>query len=304
MYYKKIFWGAMLVLLGTALILRNLGVICFSWHSLWHLWPVLLILWGISILPIKDMWKLLISLVAIILTILFLYKAPSRYHDDWSFHWDSDDDNTSTRIDQSLVEEYDSTIKVAIVNLDAAAGKFELTDTSYKLIDFSNKGNIGSYSMELQRTGDTSIVDLKMHSRDSKLKIAKSGNKTSIKLNTHPVWNFNMDVGAAEIDLDFSPFKVSDIELNGGASSVKLRLGNLQKETRIDLETGASSIVVFIPEDAGCEVVTNTFLSNKNLNGFNKVRDKTYQTSNFSTAGQKISIKMDAAVSSIEVERY
>lgn len=59
MSYRKIFWGVMLVLIGTLFILKNVGVIFFDWVTIWRLWPLILILWGISLIPVKDYLKLI-----------------------------------------------------------------------------------------------------------------------------------------------------------------------------------------------------------------------------------------------------
>ena len=306
MNYKRIFWGALLVIFGTALILKNLDVIYFSWYSLWHLWPILLILWGISILPIKDIWKLLSSVIILLITIFFLWKYPRHFQDDWHFRWNSDDDDyTEYKTRQTFDEPYDSLTHYAVINLDAAAGSFSVADSSVKLIEFENKGNVGNYSMEVQKVGDSSVIDLNMHSiiKDGKEKDIESGHKVALKLNPNPVWNFNLDVGAADLDMDLSPFKINELNLDGGASSVKIKMGKLQKESHLDLETGASSIKIYIPGDAGCQVNYNTVLSSRNLKGFNKTSDGNWQTANFTSAAQKIFISIDAAVSSIDIIR-
>lgn len=306
MDYKRIFWGAILVILGVALILKNIGLVYFSWHAVWHLWPILLILWGVSLLPVKDIWKLIASLVILILTIFFLYKYPHRFQSDWPFHWnDNDEDYTTGTTNQNFDEPFDSLTRYAVINLDAAAGKFVIQDSSSRLIEFTNKGDIGNYGMEVQKVGDSSIIGLNMHSHDQDNTITNHdmGNKVTLKLNPKPSWSFNMDVGAADMEMDLRNFKVDRIELDGGASSVNIQVGKLQPETHLDLETGASSINIHVPKEAGCEVENSSFLSSRHLKDFIKTGDGKYRTSNFSTATQKIFISLDAAVSSVDIVR-
>jgi hypothetical protein len=306
MDYKRIFWGVILVILGAALMLKNLDIISFSWQSIFHLWPVLLILWGISVLPVKDIWKLLASLLIILLTVFFLWKFPQRFHNDWHFHWNDDEEEyTSLNALQSLDEPFDSLVTVGVINLDAAAGQFMIKDSSSRLIEFLNKGELGNYSMEVQKSGDTSIIDLTMHSRieGDKDEDFKGGHRVNLKINPKPSWNLNMDVGAADLDLDLRNFKVDQVNLDGGASSVNILIGKLQKETHLDLETGASSIKITVPREAGCEVNYNTVLSQRDLKEFVKKGDGKYQTSNFNTSDQKVYLSIDAAVSSIHIIR-
>ncbi|MEI6575034.1 MAG: DUF5668 domain-containing protein [Bacteroidota bacterium] len=302
MSYRKIFWGALLVIVGILLILKNLGVIYFTWCSAWHLWPVILILWGLSLLPIRDLYKVIISLVVLAASLVFFFR--SDYKEDCNFNWNSDwnDENTDGVNNQKLNEPYDTAIRTALLQFDAAAGKFTLNDTTEQLIDLSKSGIIGNYSMEIQNTGDSATVNIDMHGE--KNIHTKRGNSVEMKLNTRPNWNFEFSAGAAELDLDLSKFKVSSLNIDGGACSVFLKIGNLQKNTKMDIETGASSITLKIPKEAGCEVNTETFMTSKSLEGFSKTQDGTYQTANYKTATQKIDLKVDAAVSSLTIERY
>jgi hypothetical protein len=45
-------------------------------------------------------------------------------------------------------------------------------------------------------------------------------------------------------------------------------------------------------------------LSSRNFEGFEKIDDGLYQTEGYSTSTKKITIKIDAAVSEVRVERY
>ncbi len=305
MNYKRVFWGVILVALGVALVLKNLDIICFSWHTLWQMWPVLLILWGISVLPVRDLWKLLLSLVAIAVSVLILYQSPERHHDcwDWNFEWNDDDEGQTTR--QDLAEPYDSAVRFAMLDIDAAAGSFILNSLSDQLIDVSTKGKAGTYSMEIQHSGDTAEIGLDMHpfKKEGKKHI-KAGHKVIVKLHPAPVWEFSLDAGAADIDMDLKDFKVQKIDLEGGASSVDITLGSLLETTHVDIEAGASSVKIRIPAASGCQVISNTVLSSRHLKGFDKIRDHTYQTPGFHSSAGKIYIELDAAVSSLEVERY
>jgi hypothetical protein len=125
-----------------------------------------------------------------------------------------------------------------------------------------------------------------------------------MKLNPNPVWDLNVDVGAASIDLDLSAFKIKKLNIDGGASSINIRLGVLHNDCKVNINSGASSINIKVPEDFACEVNTSTVLSSKALPGFNKVSGGTYVTPGFSDNSKNIVIYVEAAVSSLNVERY
>ena len=76
-----------------------------------------------------------------------------------------------------------------------------------------------------------------------------------------------IDVGAANLDLDLSAFKVSKLDINGGASSINVKLGNLQQQSTVKINSGASSVKIEVPEAFACEVQTKTVLVSKDLTG-------------------------------------
>lgn len=313
MNFKKIFWGVMLVLIGTLFILKNLGVIYFTWHTIWRLWPLILILWGISLIPVKDYLKLIFSVVAIALSVLLVQKYDKTGY--YNFGWrDSDRSRNRERIDrdewndtsetQELFQPFDSAINRVELKLDAAAGDFRLEETAPadQLLTLFKEGSVGNYSMTSKDEDDVRTIELKI--RESNAKIRTRGNRVKLGLNTTPVWDFDMNIGAASIDFDLSNYKVGEIDLDGGASAINLKLGDRSDYTKLDIDAGAASIDIKIPESAGAELKIETALSSKNFPGFKKIEKGLYRTENYESAAKKIEIKIDAAVSSLNINRY
>lgn len=303
----------MLVLIGTLFILKNLGVIYFTWHTIWRLWPLILILWGISLIPVKDYLKLIFSVVAIALSVLLVQKYDKTGY--YNFGWrDSDrgrnreqfdrDDWNDTSETQELFQPFDSAINRVELKLDAAAGEFRLEETAPddQLLTLFKEGSVGNYSMTSQDEDDVRTIELKI--RESNAKIRTRGNRVKLGLNTTPVWDFDMNIGAASIDFDLSNYKVGEIDLDGGASAINLKLGDRSDYTKLDIDAGAASIDIKIPESAGAELKIETALSSKNFPGFKKIEKGLYRTENYESAAKKIEIKIDAAVSSLNINRY
>ena len=275
---KNVFWGVLLVVVGALFIFSNLGFFDFSFRAIFDMWPALLILWGVSMLPIKGGLKTILSIVAVLLAV---FVATTRdYSDHWTSHlgrniqvgdfdWeDSEDDeysseNTNT---YSINEDYAESIKTAILTMDIAAGKFRIEDTTEFLIDFEAENNLGQYKDEVMKNGSTTEIYVRLE--DGNFKSGKNKNRAYIKLNTQPVWEMKLDVGAADFVADLRDFKVSRVEIDGGASSIKIKIGDRQEETNIDIESGASAVKIYVPESAACEVVSNTVLSDLDLDGF------------------------------------
>jgi hypothetical protein len=137
-----------------------------------------------------------------------------------------------------------------------------------------------------------------------KIRSGNIKNDATISLNPAIIWDLKVDAGAAKIDFDLSPFKIDRIDVDGGASSLNLKIGDLYDKTDIRINTGASAIKIEVPESVGCELHTSTVLSSKSFEGFVKIDNGYYQTEGYNTATKKITIKIDAAVSEVRVERY
>ncbi len=312
MSYRKIFWGVILVLIGILFILKNVGLIYFDWVTIWRLWPLILILWGVSLIPVKDYLKLIFSVAAIAISFILVntYDKTGYYSFDWDGRGNhhersSDNDNWSEgTAEQELFQLYDSSIKHVVLNLDAAAGDFRLNDTapSNKLLTFWKKGTIGNYSMT--SNDDSTSTEINLNIQDSHVKFNNKGMRVKLGLNPNPVWDLNFDIGAASIDFDLSSYKVEKLSIDGGASSIDVRLGDLNDLTEVEINAGASSIDIQIPETTGAELRTETVLSSRNFQGFKKIKSGLFRTDNYETATKKINMSIDAGVSSVDIRRY
>jgi len=309
---KNVFWGVVLVSIGILFVLRNTGFIYFNWFSVLKLWPVFLIVLGVSILPVNGIVRIILAFLVIVLSLVFI--SNTNYYDrnhyfDIPWHWwdneayrDYDDNDNNEWRDQQLFENYNNNIHNAVLDLDAIAGEFKISDTTDYLVFFDRQGNFGKYYLHADNAGSVVVLKITMDSYVDR--IGKFENEAKISLNPAPVWDLKIDAGAAKIDFDLSSYKIDRLDFDGGASSIKIKLGDKFKNTDLKINSGAASIIIEIPKSAGGEVLTNTVLTSKKLDGFDKLEKGVYQTDNFDVAENHISIHLDAAVSSLEVIRY
>ena len=303
---KNIIWGLVLVLIGTLFILKNLDVIYFSWHSIWRLWPLILVLIGVTILPVKDAVKVVLTIIVLIIGALFLIYYPKNDDRDnrWFFNHDRDLSESPQQmdVDQRIFESYDTSITEAYLAFDAAAGDFKINTTTTELFEFERDGNFGRYNYSIKELGSRRDINIELE--EGRVIRGDLKNRVAIKLNPAPVWDIKVDVGAANVEMDLSDFKISALKIEGGASSINVTIGDLSPECKLKINSGASSIYIRVPEEFACEVNTSTVLSSKELPGFNSVSNGTYVTPDFSSQSKNIVIDIDAAVSSLNIQRY
>lgn len=308
MSYRKIFWGLLLVTIGVLFILKNTGVLFFSWHTILHLWPVILILWGISIIPVKDWIKLVLSLITVVIAFFAIQQYVPKEKHDWNFEWNDKNDREAGNEDNIesysniMSEDYDSTTKIAELKLNIGVGNFVIKDTTNKLIEVKHDNNNANYSMTAKVEDSLTTIDLSLEKgefNDGNIK-----NNVNLKLNSLPIWDMDLNVGAAEVDFDLSGLKTRNLEIKGGASDIDLKLGGNLPASDVKIEAGAASITIRIPESVGCEIISNTFMSSKDFKGFTKIGNQQYQTPNFNSSTNKIKIDLQAGVARVDVVRY
>jgi len=308
MSYRKIFWGLLLVIIGILFILKNTGVLFFSWHTMWHLWPVILILWGISLIPVKDWIKLVLSFLTIIVTFFAIQQYGPKDDRKWNFEWndnndrDNNDEENVTTYNNVMSEDFDSLTKYAELKLNIGVGKFNIKDTTNMLIEVKHDNNNANYSMTAKAEDSMTIIDLSLEKGE--FNDGNISNNVNMKLNPSPIWDLDLNVGAAEVDFDLSGFKTRNLKIQGGASDIDLKIGAALPLTDVKIEAGAASIIVRVPESAGCEIVSNTFMASKDFKGFTKIGKQQYQTPNFATSTNKIMINLQAGVARVDVVRY
>ena len=299
MRVSTLFWGILLVLIGGLFLLNNLNVLNVNWETIWRLWPMILVFWGISILVGKQRppWYVVLLMVLLIMFMVFAVAATEWFHHDFSFA----DRGTYT---QSFEEPMAPSTKHATFRLQSGAGRFYIHDTTSQLVKASTEVSFGKYSLSHEQTDKSAYVTLDFRGRSTGWGFGRTRNRAEVNLNSVPTWTINIEVGAASGDFDLTPYKIDELRIDAGASSMKVKLGDRSEETRVKVKTGASSTTIQVPESVGCEVRTETALSSKRIRGFEKISGSRYQTSNFETAAKKIYIDVSAGVSSIRVDRY
>ncbi len=301
MKFRNIFWGMILILLGILFTLENLNVIDFDWYNLWRLWPVILVLWGVSVLPVKDIIKIVLVLIILGASVTYMMDRSVRWHDR-DFNISYHDDRDFESIDQEFTIPFLDTVESARLDMEVAASKFLLIDESYELLDFQKQGSMLDYKYAIKHLDNS--IDIDIYIEDEVVIKSKSKNRVEMSLNPYPVWDMNFEVGAADVDLDLSGLKISDLQIEGGAAAIRVKLGDDYIDTRVSIESGASSIKLKVPEGSGCDLNISSVLSGKSISGFDKIDHGHYRTKNFEESDNKIYIDVEAAVSSYSIIRY
>ena len=303
---SHIFWGLLFIVFGLLVLINNFTNIFMDWGTIWKLWPLVIVLLGLSIIVKHKYGKGIIAgLAAIILALAIFASIKTATHfmnDDFNFTFGDEADAEYTTTE--FTEQYDSNLKFGTLNFDAGAGSFNISKTTDSLIYATATGLKNNFKLTRFDTDSSTKIDLIMRHK-SVFRFGKSyKNNIDVELNPKLTWDLNFDVGAASMDFDLSEFKTNKVDVDMGAASLKIKLGSLSQETKLSIDAGASDINIYIPKESGCKITTDGALSSKHFADFNKIDSDHFETDNFNETANKIYIVIDSGVSSISVDRY
>jgi hypothetical protein len=299
---SNLFWGFFFITFGSLYLLNRYTNVDIDWYYIWDLWPVAIILLGISIILKGTFVKPVFSLIMGIILAVFIFGLINdafEYDDYRDFrrgHFRDYSEN-SYQID------YDNSISEVNLKIAAGAGKFNVERTTEDLIKGYSVGNVGKYNFAKSQNDSLVNIDVTMNDVGTKIFGGKFTNDFQISLNENPIYNFDIQIGAAKSYFNLIPFKVNNISLKTGATETKIKLGDKSPLISLNVEMGAAALKIYIPKTSGCKITGDMALVSKSLDGF-IVNGSEYVTDNFESATEKILINVDGGLSSFDVNKY
>lgn len=290
----RLFWGSLLLGLGVLVLLDRTGTVVIEWGSVRAWWPVLLILIGVSVMggagTLGRVASVLTGIAAAALVVAFVNFG----HGPRTVPGEKE-----LVLSEAMVPGRSS----AEFSLDAGVGTFVISGGGDGLVGARIDADPWTYSLERDSAGERDRVHLWMNQQQMVTWGWKVRNSVEVDLNPEPAWGIDVDAGVARVDADLRALAVEQFRLSCGVSTVKVQLGSRAEECTAKIETGVSSVRIYIPESVGCDLRIDAPMSAKRLQGFEKRGDGWYETENIASATKKIHLEVDAGVSSIRVIR-
>lgn len=306
---NKITSGIWLVFIGLVLLLHNLEIIDFNFWATIKYWPLLIILVGINLIAQNKTYG---SYIKIGCNVLFLgwilYMGMSAPTTSWterlynSKHVRIDNIDDSGPMSNEVHTAFDTTVKESILEFNGGAGKFEMrAQESAHLISAKAKTNDMGMNMKTTKTDGQQKVTINAKPAFSN----KQSNTVLIDINPNVLWNLYLNYGAASINGNLAALQFHTLELNAGASNVNLTLGSPQTgASKIDISTGASTIVLRIPKDVAVKAEYSSILSKNSLEGFETNEKGVAKTANYESTENRYDIELKGAANTFKITRY
>lgn len=315
MKLNRLIWGILLLFIGAVLLLNNFGVIEFYWRNVWHFWPIFLIIAGVNMLFNRGDSQVgrVVSIVILVASLSFLFfkgqQKPAGH--SWFGHefkkdLDIDFDGDSVYNNLNFSEPFIAadSLKKTELNISGGGTSFNLDKETDSLISADVKNYFGNFSLQKNITDTATVLNFKMQEKKRKWNLSDGGNDVNLRLNTKPIWNIKMNMGAGEVNFDLSEYKIRTFNFDGGAAALDIKIGDLLPIADVNVKSGVADVKIKIPKTVGCRIKTKTGLSVKDFDDFTKLSEGVYETPNYKTSTKKIFINLDGGLSNFEVNRY
>jgi hypothetical protein len=108
--------------------------------------------------------------------------------------------------------------------------------------------------------------------------------------------------GANSNELDLSELQVKSLKLETGASSSKIKLPRAAGHTIVDIDCGASSVDITVPDGVAADIRVDSGMADIAINKMRFPRNgKHYTSPDYAEAANKVDIDIDTGMSSVRI---
>lgn len=261
---SRLFWGAVLVVLGGLLLLRSLGII--TWNVWLVFWPAMLILAGA--------WMLL---------------GPALYKRDQEV----------TNLDYPL-----EAVREAVVDVNHGAGTLNISGgaAAGHMLQGTFKGGVESRFEKIGSGGSLSLSPSSNIYWVMPPGFMYEGFRWDFRLTDEIPLDMRLHTGAGESHVDLSTMRVRKLKLETGASSTVITLPANAGFTDMDVHAGAASVVLRVPQGVAGRITMKSGLVGTNIDATRfPYNGSTYETPRYESAANRVQILVEAGVGSIEI---
>lgn len=259
---NRVFWGVMILILGSLLLLQSLGII--KWNVWLIFWPVLLIGAGV--------WLLL---------------GPSRRKANLEV------------INQEYPLE---SIEEAVVDVNHGAGKLTISGgtAAGRLMTGSFTGGVESRLEKIGKGASLTISP--PTNVVYGFPFGNEGFRWDFRLTGAIPLDIRLHTGAGESRVDLSSLKVVKLTLETGASSSIITLPAQAGYTEATIHAGAASVVLKVPAGVAGRIAMKSGLVGTKIDTTRFIfNGDTYESTDYASAANRINILVEAGVGSIEI---
>lgn len=302
---KKIKIGIALIVVGILWMLSNLNfinigfynIIAYMVRGVFDLWPLILVIVGVNIIFKKDVLNIILWVVFLVILIIYSFFIKENILQKGNILQYPTDKHAKDKV--YSVEMKDG-IRKGNVSLDIGGASFNIDPIDEK---FSELKHDGAFNYKLSKNSETQ--NLHISNKDKFLK--NQGNRGfALGINKNIPWNFDIDMGAVNGKLNLKDVITENLDVDMGAGKFEITLGDKGGLTFIDIDAGASQIILNIPKDTGMKLKYDGALSKTNFDnlGLIKTDRGRFVSENFNVSDTKYELDIDMGVGEFMINYY
>ena len=299
---RGVFWPLLLIALGLVFLLSNFGVISgISWLAIASLWPLLLILLGLDI-AFARRWPLptLAVEVAVIAAGLALVAySPSLSPGIFVFGGSNGPGANDVSVSRGNATQLKLTLNAG------ATRAYHVSGGATALVE----AHSADPNLRVRMTG-TTRADVRLDQVSNGF-FQAGGADIQVLIASDVPTSLVLNAGAGQFDVDLSDVRVTAADVNVGASSMRFVLPKPTGDIVVDMNGGASNIVITVPEGVEARISTSGGLlslrsDNPRLGNTGSASGvfagrTSVETSGYSAAHDRVTMTITAGASSIVV---
>lgn len=303
-----IFWPLLLVSAGVLLLLSNLGYLPWSaWSIVWRLWPVLLIALGIELIFGRKSTLGAVFSALLLLLLIGGVVGLAVFAPNVAFF------NRLNEPAQWQVRE----ISYPLGDFERARIEIDWTSAPVKVSALQDSGNLIEgqiayrgdlrFDVNVMPTG-LAVVNLDQQSAGPWFGMVPPPpleHRWDVQLNPRLPLELQFDMGSGSANLDLSALELDLLKMDAGSGAVDLSLpGGTYK---VEIEGGSGSLEIDLPAGVGVQIDLNegsgSFRPGEDLHlvSGEKDDDGVWETNNWETADQQITIELDQGSGSVHI---
>jgi Domain of unknown function (DUF5668) len=297
----RLFWGLVVIVLGVLFLAANLGWIDVGFVlSLWRLWPLILVVIGLNLL-LGGRNRSLAAVLIILIVAGGLGIAWAGWHSGSPAAFGGGT-VTTTPITQPANPAVTSgsadisvgSAEVVIQGQSAARGLVVGTFTTGRTPKISQGVTNGAYSLNVGTEGQGGVWILPW------MGVGSERERLELGLSPAVPWTVRVDGGATKTEIDLTTVRLQDLNVDAGASSVRVIVGSTVAEgAQVTINGSVGSYHVTLPRALRVNLTLDSSLSSKNLEGFRSTGADTYVHDG---SGMTLHVHIKASVSSVRVD--
>ena len=132
--------------------------------------------------------------------------------------------------------------------------------------------------------------------------VGPQGGSWQYRINSAVPASINVEAGASRLDLDLTDLRVSYFSFSGGAANLNLKLPARMPNTLVDIEAGAASIDICVPQGVAARFRLKTVGSlHIDEARFARREGGLYQSADYDSAAQRAEVNMDGGATSVTI---